>query len=653
MFNKGKAVKAPMPDAEVSPKGKKKKSKFKYLVIGVAGVVIVGAVAIGIKGGNTTNFLDVTNTLLTQTTGKYRYVLDVRTSQSKGATSSTKEETQEELEELEASTDVDEIVKKYQDKKKDFVNWEGKNGVEDSDWKFPKYKIVFEGNVKSVEPLEMNMDISLVTNSFNDKLTQIVVKKDKTYIDMEQLRYWLMNSKSSVLVKLGQTVPDGTKWVKYKGDAFNLRSTFAEDSEADASRESNLIKLYGRLVNVIQVAERGISIDKSCFSSESNTYKLNLAGNNATKALEGVKYVVDNIGEVHHSAIKQDLSNKLLTKEQYAQADNETDNIVSAFKGVSSYLASADLDGMGLQATGTARVYKDDSNAKVYESKLSTQFTANNVDYNVAVELYKALKVDKIEEPTQSVINASDNVTLGNDKDFIYDYFVVILDYLNISGVDVTKHLALTVDNVKTDAYKSFVKIINDKNKSDSNFSPITVQTLPDYIKKYRTLEVTQSTSKQDKANKELVLEFLDKFKDIIPSETSEQDTDAVLKDADRFPLILFENKQYKVFVNFDSKNSDAKLLKYDCTFINKTNKPITFKTHDFCLKNTRNSKYPANDLSLITEHDNGFKKSNLVENINLPSKGYATGSLYFVLPALEPMDLYNGSIKFGKVIRG
>lgn len=653
MFNKGKAVKAPMPDAEVSPKGKKKKGKFKYLVIGVAGVVIVGAVAIGIKGGNTTNFLDVTNTLLTQTTGKYRYVLDVRTSQSKGATSSTKEETQEELEELEASTDVDEIVKKYQDKKKDFVNWEGKNGVEDSDWKFPKYKIVFEGNVKSVEPLEMNMDISLVTNSFNDKLTQIVVKKDKTYIDMEQLRYWLMNSKSSVLVKLGQTVPDGTKWVKYKGDAFNLRSTFAEDSEADASRESNLIKLYGRLVNVIQVAERGISIDKSCFSSENSTYKLNLAGNNAKKALEGVKYVVDNIGEVHHSAIKQDLSNKLLTKAQYAQADNETDNIVSAFKGVSSYLASADLDGMGLQATGTARVYKDDSNAKVYESSLSTQFTANNVDYNVAVELYKALKVDKIEEPTQSVINASDNVTLGNDKDFIYDYFVVILDYLNISGVDVTKHLALTVDNVKTDAYKSFVKIINDKNKSDSNFSPITVQTLPDYIKKYRTLEVTQSTSKQDKANKELVLEFLDKFKDIIPAETSEQDTDAVLKDADRFPLILFENKQYKVFVNFDSKNSDAKLLKYDCTFINKTNKQITFKTHDFCLKNTRNSKYPANDLSLITEHNSDFKKSNLVESINLPSKGYATGSLYFVLPALEPMDLYNGSIKFGKVIRG
>ena len=627
---------------------KETKSKSKKLLFGgiALAVVVIVVLVFVLRGGD--NYLSVTNKLLSENTGSFRYVFDIRTDKATGDTPSEDVASLASLEKIEASTDVDKILEEYKKSEKKFVDWGNKEGVEVVDWKYPKYKIILEGNVVSVKPLELNITMSLATNYFNDKLTEIIVKNDKTYVNIEQLRYWLINSKDSNLIELGTSLPESAKYVTYEGDKFNLYSTFAEDNEVSASRETNIVKLYQRLITTLSTVQDGLSIDGKCLSNDSDIYKLNITGTNSVKFLNSLRGIVQNIGGTYKTSIENQHSNKLLTEDQYKQAKKETDNVVSAFSKLNTFISSVDLSSLNLQVSGNAREYTGGKGSTIYESSLAFQFTANDTDYSVAIQLQKDMQAGEVKEPTQSTADISS----FEDKDFTEKYLLEVLNHLNITGVDLSKKLTVTPATIKEKAIKDFVDLVNKVNDGKEGFTEVSTSSIYDFIDGYRDFEISDKTSDLDSVNKTLVDDFLTEFGDLLPKAEEVKDTDAGLKDATRFPSLVAENNKFRIYADFDNKTSNTRCIQVKCYILNNSSKELKLKTSDFTLRSIQSSKYPANYEALLKEYDNEFDMKKAPKTITIPANGYVETPLYFVLSnGIEYMDLWYGEKNLGVVI--
>lgn len=627
---------------------KETKSKSKKLIFGgiALAVVVIVVLVFVLRGGD--NYLSVTNKLLSENTGSFRYVFDIRTDKSTGDTPSEDVASLASLEKIEASTDVDKILEEYKKSEKKFVDWGNKEGVEVVDWKYPKYKIILEGNVVSVKPLELNITMSLATNYFNDKLTEIIVKNDKTYVNIEQLRYWLINSKDSNLIELGTSLPESAKYVTYEGDKFNLYSTFAEDNEVSASRETNIVKLYQRLITTLSTVQDGLSIDGNCLSNDSDIYKLNITGTNSVKFLNNLRGIVQNVGGTYKTSIENQHSNKLLTEDQYKQAKKETDNVVSAFSKLNTFISSVDLSSLNLQVSGNAREYTGGKGSTIYESSLAFQFTANDTDYSVAIQLQKDMQAGEVKEPTQSTADISS----FEDSDFTEKYLLEVLNHLNITGVDLSKKLTVTPSTIKEKAIKDFVALVNKVNDGKEGFTEVSTSSIYDFIDGYRDFEISDKTSDLDSVNKTLVDDFLTEFGDLLPKAKEVKDTDAGLKDTTRFPSLVAENNKFRIYADFDNKTSNTRCIQVKCYILNNSSKEFKLKTSDFTLRSIQSSKYPANYEALLKEYDNEFDMKKAPKTITIPANGYVETPLYFVLSnGIEYMDLWYGEKNLGVVI--
>lgn len=627
-----------------SPKGKKKG----LLIGGIAvAVLIVISVVVNLLIDDT-NYFTVTDNLLSQSKGSFRYVFDIRTDEHTDNKSTDSTSSLASLENIEANMDTDKILEEYQQNKKEFVDWGNKEGVEVVNWQYPKYKIIVEGNVRSTDPLEMNVSISLATNYFNDALTDIVVKDGKTYVNIEQLRYWLINSKDGNLIELGMSLPESAKYVTYEGDAFNLYSTFAEASEVDMSRESSISTLYKRFLITEKTLLSKLNVSDNCLSKSDDIYKLNVTGEDSVLLLRSIKNIVLGVGDTYSSVISNQYKNNTLTDEQYAQAKRETDNVVSAFSDLSMFLGTADLSDLNLQVSGNARTYVGGKGSNIYESSLAFQFTANNTDYSVAIQLHKDSVAEEVKIPSQSTAD----ISTFKDTDFVEKYLLAVFEYLNVSGVDLSNQLELTPLAIKTDALSSFVDLVNQVNNGKEGFTAITVGNVYDFIDGYRDYKVTEDSSDLDTVNSTLVSDFLAEFEDLLPDEVEEEDTDAALKDESRFPSLIADTDNFRIYADFDKDTSNTRCVQVKCYILNKSSEELVLNASDFTLRTIQSSKYPANYQSLLREYDNNFDMSKAPESITIPANGYVEVPLYFILSSgLEYMDLWYGETNLGVVI--
>lgn len=629
-------------------KEKFNKKNIKWIACGVVGILIVGVVAVNmLKDSN--NFVTMTDSLLSQQTGNFRYVFDIRTDEHSDSTASDSSVADiADLENIEADMDVDKVLEDYKQSQKEFADWGNNSGIEVTDWEYPKYKVVVEGNVKSVEPLEMSVKISLATNYFNDSLTDIVVKDNKTYVNVEQLRYWLTNSKDENLVELGKSLPESSKYVTYNGDAFNLYSTFAEDSEIDLSRDSDLVNIYKKFLVTEKSLSQMIAIDDSCFSKEDDIYKVNVTGDSSVNLLSSVKSFVLNLGSNYKSVIKNQHSNGTLTDEQYNQSLRETDNIVSAFSDLSLFLNTTDLSSLGFQMSGNAKQYTSGKGSSILESSLALQFTASNTDYNISIQLHKDSQSEDVTVPKQS----SADISTFTDKDFVEKYLVEVLNYLNVTGVNLEKQLETTPTSIKESALADFVKLVNEVNKGKEGFMSINTGNVISFIDGYRDYVITDKTSDLDKINSTLVSDFLTEFDVLIPEDKETEDTSASIKDDSRFPSLISETDDFRVYADFNRDVSNTRCVQVKLYILNKTGKELTINTSDFTLRTMQSSKYPANYQSLLKEYDNQFDMTKAPETLTVNANGYIEAPLYFILSnGLEYMDLWYGETNLGVVI--
>lgn len=620
-------------------------------IVAVIVLVLLITVVIKMCGKSSDNtYLTVTDKLISQPVGSFRYVLDVRTNKH---TDKSKEQSDDvsdiaDLEKIEANVDVDKVLEEYQQADKEFVSWSNKEGVEVVNWDYPKYKIILEGNVKSVAPLEMNMSLSLATNYFNDALTDIVVKDGKTYVNIEQLRYWLLSSKDESLIHLGESLPESAKYVEYEGDAFNLYSTFAENSEIDLTRESDLVNMFKRFLIVMKTTVPRLSISSDCLTNDSGIYKLNITGDNSVALLKSIKSMSLGVGDYYKGLIATQYKNKLLTEEQYKQAQKQVDNVSSAFTNFNTKLGVLDLSKLDLRVSGNARTYTGGKGADVYESSLAFQFSTESTDYSIALQLSKSSSVSDVKVPSESTTS----IDSFNDKDFVEKSLLQVFNYLNITGIDLEKQLEITPTSLKSDLVKGFVKLVNEVNSDDEDFRNITESTLSDYIDTYRNFEVKDGSSELDILNATLVSDFLKEFEVFIPSEKSQSPENSGVLDDSRFSSVVYENDDFRIYADFDKASSNTRCVQVKCYILNKTNKKLKLNTSDFTLQTMLSSKYPANYESLLEEYDNEFDMSKAPSIIEVDANGYTETSLYFVIAnGLEYMDMWYQGEKLGVVV--
>lgn len=625
------------------------KPKSKKLIVGAS--IIVGVILVvlifALTRKDSTNYLSVTENLISQPLGNFRYVFDVRTSEHTSSKTSSASDLAT-LEGLEADLDVDKILEEFQKNEKEFMDWGNSQGVEVINWEFPQYKVILEGNVASVEPLEMNLTISLATNYISDKLTDITIKDGKTYVNIEQLHYWLSNSKDASLITLGDTLPDNSRYVVYEGDAFNLFSTFAENSEVDLSRESNLVNLYKRFLVAEKVLVSNTNISSDCLTKENDIYKLNLTGGSAISFVNSLKSMSLKIGDAYKTVIKNQYKNKVMNEEQYKQALRETDNIISAFSDFNITLGTADVNKLDFQLSGNARNYVGGKGSTIYESSLAFQFTNNNVDYSVAIQLYKNSAVDKISVPIES----SADISSFKDKDFMEKYLLKVLEHLNITRIKLENRLEITPDGIREDVLSSFIDLVNQVNAKDENFIELSRSNVYDFIDGYRDFEVNEETSEKDKLNSMLVEDFLNSFEYFMPEDEVVENTNEALEDESRFPSLVYSCDKFRVYANLNTEQSNVKCLLVDCYILNTSGSPLELTTSDFSLQTMQSSKYPANYKDLLLEYDNNFDFTKTPEKVNLGANQYQKVPMYFIISnGLEYMDLWYNSEKLGVII--
>lgn len=624
----------------------KSKKVKRVAIIGV--VILLAIILFNLLKKDNTSYLTLTDNLLSQTTGNFRYVIDVRTSKHSDS-SKTSTSDLASLEKIEADFDTDKVLEEFKKEENKFVDWGNAQGVELIDWRYPEYKIILEGNIVSKDPLEMNLNVSLATNYISDTLTSMIVKGGKVYINIEQLRSWLIHSKDANFIELGKAIPEGDVYICYEENEFNLYSLFAEASEVDVSRESNIINLINRFIIAEKTVIPKLQVNDNCLSStDEGIYKINISGADSVDFLKSFKSVSLNIGDVYKAIISNCKKNKCLTEEQYKQALNETDNVVSAFKDFNIMLSTIDLSKLDFKLSGNARNYTGGKGYTTYESSLAFQFTNNNIDYAIAIQMYKSANIEKFEEPTESTIE----IEKFKDKDFIQNYIVELFGYLNITSIPMGNQLDITPESIREDVISSFIKLVNTVNSDDESFIQLNKNTVYDFIDGYRDFYITDDTSKKDSLNATLVKDFLAEFKYFLPNDEFVENPNENLEDTSRFPNLIYSCDKFNLYGNLNKDASNNRCLLVDCYILNTSGTELVINTEDFSLQTMQSSKFPANYRDLLLEYDNNFDFGCLSDSITLGRNQYEKVPLYFIIPnGLEYMDLWYGDEKLGVIV--
>ena len=160
------------------------------VVILLLGVFVIKTVFFG--GGS--DFYTPTENIFKNELGTFKYVLDVRTgakgtvikevSSSDTSVDDLNNLAADDTEAQNAETEVDDYIDDMQpdqiddaDSSKNLVNWADSANVKTGNWKYPNYKITIEGCTTSLEPLTTKFDISIATEYWNDKFTEVICFK--------------------------------------------------------------------------------------------------------------------------------------------------------------------------------------------------------------------------------------------------------------------------------------------------------------------------------------------------------------------------------------------------------------------------------------------------------------------------------------------
>lgn len=571
------------------------KKKKNLLIVGgiVLAIILLIVVKLVFFSDKGSYFNDVSK-IITSDLGSFEYVFDIRTKEYEKEKIEATDFDQSQLEGLE---NADGVEKETSDDKEDGKHqssikdeWGNKDNISTGDWQYPNYKLVIKGQTLSTKPYEAYYNISLVTEYFNDVLTEIYIKDGNYYINIEQLRYWLTQSQDSYLVSVGKSLIEGSNWLVINEEDFAYISRYAEDNEK--SEVHSLYDMKEHTTTMANMLLRSLedAVDSDSLSIQDNMKYFTLK--NPSDVVRKFKSLATNSGDLYDSYIS-----KVYKDNDLNQAKNEKDNFIVALSDLAMMFNTKNVL---LDMQGMTRTYKDNDGYNVIEATLNTALTDGVTDYRVNISMMRTNKVTDIKLPSGSTVSSLDyNVD-------IEEVFNDIVDYLNFTSVKTEVKLNTSVDSIKKDIDKAFIKMFNETGLvfvTENNFKTI----LAEY-------------EKYDKDGK--LKGLVEDYNNLL----SQAEDDEIANKDERNELSW--GTDFKVTKN--SNLSNDKLLVYTVTG------DLDYSL--FSIKESGNI-YPCNNSVILKSYDPNFK---------IPEK-----SLCFVISnSVNEFELYYDNEFLGKLTR-
>lgn len=626
--------------------------KWQMILIGVVAFILIVIIALVVKaklsGGN---YYDDLDKVMSNNVGKFKYVIDVQTSRHKDSDELKADSVSlKDLEGIESATsseadeqESEEAQEENNKSKYEYAmedNWGNKEDTKTGDWQYPSYKVTIEGCTSNLNPYTAQITISLATEFFSDKFTEIVCFDGNYYIDIEQIRYWLIQSKDSYLVSIGNNLPEGSKYLVIPEDKMIFNSRYAEDDE-----EAITVGLKTLLNKYIVTGKyvKGYlskSLGKTGLSSSDDLNYISISGKDGVKVLSAIKSLINN-GDVYTDIINLRNKNKLYDEVGYKQAQNEKDNVLDAFSKLAMYLNTADLEACNLSINGASRKYKNMNKVDIIECSLNTAMTTGDTDYKINISAIHYNSIDEIKLPMGSQTKIDDIKEFSPFRDAMNS----LVDYCNISSIKLSNKLALTPENLELKIKDELIETINAKGTSSYY---VTRNNLQRFINAYANYKETDESTENDKANAKLVEDYMKALNNITGGVVK---TIQVEKEEELEKYPKFEKEVngvvYKGSVDESSLSNQVAEVKLNIK--NTTDANIDIDLTNFSLRTLLSSKYPSNNEVLIRNYDNNYNFNSLKKSITVKAGESVDTKLVFVLSEdTGYMDIWYGEENLG-----
>lgn len=632
---------------------KVKKPIPKWLIgvgIGVVAVVVIFGIKIATGGSEGVDYYNTLSGIFSNELGTFKYVFDVRTGEAgtiiKEVSGSSDATDLQNLENADESA-VSEETSDTDGNKFEFSDWNEFDEVQTTDWEYPNYQVTIEGCTTSLDPLTTTFTISLATKHYNDVFTDVTCIKGNYYINIESMREWLINSKDTYLVSLGNELPQGSKYLVVPEEEFKYNSRYAESGEVDLSTATGLKTLYQRFLVVLVSAKDSIkgSMGDTGINTTDNLATLNLSGSDAVQAVKAFRGIVNKTASFHTSYLATAQGKGLYTDEQLTQASRETDNIVDAFYDMYLYLNTADLNAMNTQISGTARQFQNGKGNTQLEGNMVVSFCANNTDYMIQFTGTRIGNAEDVLLPQGSQLTVNDLAYPTQIGDISRE----VIDYFNVSSVKLSNQLELNPTNMAQNLEDDFIKMVNEIGCADKY---LTRNNIEEYIETYATMEETSETTAEDKANMKLVMDYLSIINDLTGGVVVEKEV-VIEEEVEMYPEVTFEVDGATIIAKYNEELSDSQLMILDLTVVNKSlEENCIFDVTKLQVKDLLGSVLPANNEVLLKNYDNEFDVESLVTSVELLPSSFSQLKVYIVLGDSDGhMDIFYEDTQYGAII--
>lgn len=539
----------------------------------------------------------------------------------------------------------------YQEDKQ-FADWDKYAELKADNWQHPVYQVRIEGCTMSVDPLQTHFKVTVATPYCNQLFTEVTVRDDTYYFDVESVYNWLLNSSDDYLVRLAETIPHGSKWLTIPASEFAVPSRYAESGdEQELSEVKSLVTMYRRFLVILRTAcssvqgylgDRGVDIRK-------DVVYLTLVGDDAMALLNAGKGIVTKSGDFYDAIVASNMNSGLYDETQYKQAGREKDNFIEALSDFGTSIQMCDPSTLKLQASGQVRQYINGYNTNQIEGVFGIQFSSDTTDYIV--------KFNGVRSGLQQDITVPDGSKTSDNAEMYLTFLNRFVDYFNFTNIKTDVKLSINPDTISDGVLDKFITLVN--NTGSAGYW-VTRDNVGAFIDKYKSFRDSEVKGENDIKNKLLVEDLiaaLDKVvvrdTTIVPIETNPGPSEPDNTDPEQYPVIDCNINGAEVHLEYNPTDSNYNLFVVDVEVINKTEEEVVLNCQDFSLQSLMASIAPANNEVLIRGYDSTFDMSLLLNEVVMPAKSWDTFKLYFILPDDKGhMDAFYGEEQIGVLIQ-
>lgn len=478
----------------------KGKSILKVLpIVGVVILVVVVAIILkNVASNNKVNFWSVTDEMVKADHAQYTYTLTIDTSDKTGDSgSSNNSMSKEDVENIEAEGDTEEQTSgvsgsgvsvendiEYNVNNSHFSNvWSDASGVEDYTDTDVKCTLEISGysegdNFKTTLKLGCNGDTT-------KDLFDIIFVDGTYYLGVGNFKEGLKNSGVGSLVKLGNDLPDGIRYLTISEKDFVVLTGLNEKSGKGYLRtRDGAIEMLQRSIDVfLGKIETYTSKDtlKKQKQDESVTCGFTCADSGVIfDALKDyLAYNTDN----YKTQINDMIEGKYISEDDKGIALSEVDNLSkfsSKYLEVINAMSDEEIKATGIEVN--AQITREGK--KTYKPNYRLEFNREGKHYTVGFsgECNVDAGGDKIVAPEETSI---DITKYNNGGEGWKNYFIRFMNYFNVIGVDLETGTNRTVGEISSEMLDSLCGILNKTHEGDEGWTPISRGTLSDYVENH------------------------------------------------------------------------------------------------------------------------------------------------------------------------